>query len=137
MRRSNWPAFGLLLLALPAMAGPIYKWVDRAGQVHYSDTPQPGWEAVDLRGAAAVSTITTTPGENGTGANGEAPAPAAEVAAASPERCAQKKRELASYQSATSVVERDIFGKERTFSGEERSKLIELTQREIERLCAE
>ena len=46
MRRS---AFFLLamLLALPAWAGQVYKWVDQSGRFHFSDTAQPGWTRID------------------------------------------------------------------------------------------
>jgi hypothetical protein len=35
---------GLLLLAamLPALAADVYRWTDKEGKVHYSDTPPPG-----------------------------------------------------------------------------------------------
>lgn len=40
--------FAVLLIALPAGAG-TYKWVDKNGNVHYSDTPPPqGAEEVEL-----------------------------------------------------------------------------------------
>lgn len=45
--RTSRTIFGLLLLALftPACAQTMYRWVDKAGQVHYSDTPP----AIDVK----------------------------------------------------------------------------------------
>jgi len=38
----------LLLAPLATLAGPVYKWTDADGVVHYSDQPQPGAEKVDI-----------------------------------------------------------------------------------------
>jgi hypothetical protein len=36
----RWKLFTLMLLVGPmALAGPIYKWVDENGVIHYSDQP--------------------------------------------------------------------------------------------------
>lgn len=39
----------LALLGTAAQAGTVYRWVDEDGRVHYSDSPRPGAEAVELR----------------------------------------------------------------------------------------
>lgn len=41
-------------LALTAQAGPIYKWVDKDGVVHYSDQDSPGAEKIVTLGALNV-----------------------------------------------------------------------------------
>ena len=50
----------LCLLASAAMADQMYKWVDSAGQVHYSQTPPPGTavqaKSVDIQGAQQYTT---------------------------------------------------------------------------------
>lgn len=38
----------LLLASLATVAGPVYKWTDADGVVHYSDQPHPGAEKVDI-----------------------------------------------------------------------------------------
>lgn len=45
---SNIFRLALLAAVLPAVAGKLYKWVDEDGNVHYSDSPVEGAEAVDL-----------------------------------------------------------------------------------------
>jgi len=47
-----------LLMATLALAGAqVYQWVDTNGQRHFSDTPQPGWEPVEI----SVSRPSSTP----------------------------------------------------------------------------
>lgn len=43
----------LVLIAVPALAQTVYRWVDSNGVVHYSDMPHKGAKAVQL-GAATV-----------------------------------------------------------------------------------
>ena len=50
------PARGLSALCLLALCGAaaaatLYRWVDAQGVVHYSDTPQPGAETLNISGA--------------------------------------------------------------------------------------
>jgi hypothetical protein len=45
----RWKLFTLMLLAAPlALAGPIYKWVDENGVVHYSDQPHENAQKIQL-----------------------------------------------------------------------------------------
>lgn len=45
----RWKLFTLMLLACPlAFAGPIYKWVDENGVVHYSDQPHENAQKIQL-----------------------------------------------------------------------------------------
>lgn len=39
----------LSLLAGSAQAATVYRWVDEDGKVHYSDSPRPGAERIELR----------------------------------------------------------------------------------------
>jgi hypothetical protein len=48
-----WMVLGLLLLAPPVRANEIYRWTDRAGGVHFSNTPTVGAEPTDLEAPAA------------------------------------------------------------------------------------
>jgi hypothetical protein len=45
----RWKLFTLMLLAAPlAFAGPIYKWVDENGVIHYSDQPHENAQKIHL-----------------------------------------------------------------------------------------
>jgi Domain of unknown function (DUF4124) len=45
----RWKLFTLMLLAGPlALAGPIYKWVDENGVIHYSDQPHENAQQIHL-----------------------------------------------------------------------------------------
>ena len=48
---------GLVALALPARANEIYRWTDRTGSVHYTNTPTVGAQPTDMpeRNAAEAS----------------------------------------------------------------------------------
>jgi len=45
---------GLLALAAPVRANEIYRWTDRAGGVHYGNTPTVGAEPTDTEAPAAA-----------------------------------------------------------------------------------
>lgn len=54
MRALSRPNHGLtglaaVLLALPALAGPVYQWKDANGVTHYSDKPPAGQQYQDRR----------------------------------------------------------------------------------------
>jgi Domain of unknown function (DUF4124) len=45
----RWKLFTLMLLAWPlAFAGPVYKWVDESGVVHYSDQPHENAQQIHI-----------------------------------------------------------------------------------------
>lgn len=114
----------LMGVVAPLAAAPVYKWVDAQGQVHYGDTPKPGWTRVD-RAAPAP------------GAAARTPAPAVDEVQAQLriEQCARRREQLETYQNASQVVTRDVLGSERVLSETERLKLIEQTQRQVAELC--
>lgn len=45
----------MLLPCAAVLAGPVYKWVDEKGVVHYSDQPHPNAEKVELSSAQTYS----------------------------------------------------------------------------------
>jgi hypothetical protein len=49
----------LIALALPAVAAQAWRWKDDKGVVHYSDTPVPGAERVDLPSPPQQGTVVT------------------------------------------------------------------------------
>jgi hypothetical protein len=67
-------ALAMLVTAGSAVATTLYRWVDAQGVVHYSDTPQPGAQAVDVHSA---QTYRAPPAPKGTTASQPAAAPAA------------------------------------------------------------
>jgi len=45
----RWKLFTLMLLACPlAVAGPVYKWVDENGVIHYSDQPHENAQKIHI-----------------------------------------------------------------------------------------
>src|SRR5579863_7149001 len=55
-------ALSLFALAGAVMSAVTYRWVDAQGVVHYSDTPHPGAEVIQLSGAQTYhGTLNTTP----------------------------------------------------------------------------
>jgi len=50
MRKSRHPGSGLLALIVlvPLLLGTTYRWVDRQGQVHYTDTPPPAGTSYEV-----------------------------------------------------------------------------------------
>ena len=43
------PLFLIVCISTVAQAASVYRWVDSDGQIHYSDLPSAGSEAVELR----------------------------------------------------------------------------------------
>jgi hypothetical protein len=96
----RWKLFTLMLLACPlAFAGPVYKWVDENGVVHYSDQPHENAQKIHVgepqtykagqyadpgAGAAAASPVSykcavTSPADQQTITNTDAVAVGAQV----------------------------------------------------------
>ena len=50
MRKSHhaWSRVLMLILLAPLMLGTTFKWIDRQGQVHYTDTPPPAGTAYEV-----------------------------------------------------------------------------------------
>lgn len=123
MRMAKVVALGLTLAMAPAMAAQVYKWVDAGGRIHYGDQPQPGWKRVDVNAPPASAPP------------GAAPAPV-QYGSVDQAACEQKRKELESYQKAARVIERDALGREKEFNPEDRKKLVELTQKQVDDTCA-
>ncbi|MFT4047701.1 MAG: DUF4124 domain-containing protein [Solimonas sp.] len=109
-------------MSAAASAGPVYKWVDRSGHIHYGDTPEPGWTRVDP-GRANTST-------------GEAPQTGDDVASEAQAAECQKQREaLGSYRNAARIVERDALGNEKEYSAEQKQQLVARAEAQVEQAC--
>lgn len=64
----------LLLLASPALAATVWKWVDKGGVTHYSDTPIEGAVKVELNTGSGNRWDTATPHGYATSSPAAAPA---------------------------------------------------------------
>ena len=98
----------------------VFRWVDKNGVVHYSDQPVQNSAEIELK---------TPPVSE----------PDPKAAAESSKRkadCDTKQTQLTSYQQASTISETDGLGNSRTYSAEEKQKLIDLTQKYISDNCA-
>jgi hypothetical protein len=119
MRRSV--AVTVLLCSLAAasvQAAEVYKYTDKSGKSHFSDTPQPGWNKVN---------VTPVP-PTGTEMNPEQAQRAAE--------CAKRSEELAGYKSAAAITEKNGLGVVHEYTEDEKRQLIEATEKDVNKLCA-
>jgi Domain of unknown function (DUF4124) len=64
---SLWLAIALLIASAPALAEDVYKWVDKSGNVHYSDLPPSSIEAKRMpkrsKDALPAQTTPAQPGQ--------------------------------------------------------------------------
>ena len=97
----------LCLLAQQAPAAEVYRWVDAAGEVHYSATPPPGGQQAEQ--------LNVRVGKGSTPAPAASPAPTPAAQAQPPQKSAEEKaREEQEYEAerqaqcanARSIVER-------------------------------
>lgn len=152
------PLLAAVLLAVTATAGAeqLYKWVDSNGKVRYSDAPQAGWKRVDAPAAAPglPAAPDASDEEDDTELTPDEPLPTdepeatdqSEKAAAEPadpepsaalkaSECKKRQEQLAGYEKASRIVEKDAKGKEKTYSETDRLKLIERTRQQVKELC--
>lgn len=67
----------VLLLALPASETDVYRWVDSAGQAHYSDQWQPGAEKIRIQESPGFAAPKPAAAATAAPAAGRQPVPAA------------------------------------------------------------
>ena len=84
MRTVGWMVLGLLALAPTVRADEIYRWTDRAGGVHFSNTPTVGAEPTDMEAPPAEADASA--GSVHGGAPVEEAAPAGEAAPSDEDR---------------------------------------------------
>lgn len=105
-------------------AGAIYKFVDPQGRQHFADQPKAGWTRVDVR-----TSVVETEGA-------EAPEETREQAVTRAADCARKQEQLRTYRNASRIVERDALGREKEYSDEERTSLIQKYEQDVQ-ACAQ
>ncbi|WP_439639581.1 DUF4124 domain-containing protein [Nevskia sp.] len=117
----RWPIAALLaalLLMPPASAeSRIYRWTDAAGNEHFSDAPPTHARAVKLPAARPAPT---------------AAAPAVDAAA-----CTGKREQLARFRQADRITETNALGETRSYSDDERRRLIATTEADVRAICGE
>ena len=118
-------AAALLCMCAAAQAAEVYKWVDQQGRIHFGDRPQPGWKKMEVKSTSGDGRSSSAP------AGSAPPAPQTASSAA----CSTKRQQLESYRRATELVERNPLGEERALTEEQRTKLIQLTEQQIDQLC--
>jgi len=124
-----------------AMAdGKIYRWVDKNGRVHYTDSPTSTSQEVAAPNVPMIGD-SENPGEQRpeNASDGAPPRAAPSSAKGDPnsEACKQARDNLASYQKAARIVQTDASGKETEVDDDQRIKLIERTQGEVKSLCGD
>ncbi|MGH8506063.1 MAG: DUF4124 domain-containing protein [Stenotrophobium sp.] len=122
MRIRSAYAVVLLAVAVPALAGSVYQWTDTQGNVHFGDNPAQGAKKLNLDPT-----------------DGSAPPPQDAVAreAQRVADCSRKRDQLTTFKSAARIVEKDALGKEHEYTGQERTQLIELTQKQVDTACSD
>ena len=61
MRRAHLTLLLLAAVSMPAWSTTVYKWVDDAGIVHFSDTPRPGAVALEVGSPQTYAAPAGTP----------------------------------------------------------------------------
>ncbi|WP_028081587.1 DUF4124 domain-containing protein [Solimonas soli] len=111
-------------LSAAANAGQVYKWVDKSGHFHFSDTPQPGWTRIDAGRANALTAEVPRVGDD----------PGSEAQAA---ECQKRRDTLASYRNAARIVERDALGNEKEYGPEQKQALVARAEQQVAEACGE
>ncbi len=139
-------ALALTALLLPAGAADIYRWVDESGQVHFGDRPPTG-------DAERLAVPSSPPPAAAAGARHERTrrlldafaaeraerreerAEAAARKAAREQRCAQARRDRASFENASRVVRYDDAGNRIVLDGEAYEAAHRRVVESVEQLC--
>lgn len=131
--RTAWMLIGLALVSGAVHADKIYRWTGSDDKVYYGDNPPIG--ARDVRPFdRKVGTTSSSPGAS---ASLSAAAGSADDEARRAADCARKQAQLSTYRNATLLMERDSLGREREYSEEERARLIEITEADLDAQCGD
>lgn len=134
----------VLMLALPAFAGQVYKWTDAKGTVHYSDAPPPQgahYSRVRVEGAGADTPEQPASGPAQPAATGNAPAAAssAHVADTPDNRaklCADLRKNIALLESSQPLAVDADGNKQQTLDTARRSQELATERDQYQRYCS-
>jgi hypothetical protein len=138
----------LVGLAATSAEARMYKWTDAEGNVQYTQTPPPGFDAERIAPAAPPPTPRPAPapatpaeepqgdepGEGAVPQEARTPDPA-EVAAQRAERCAKARDALTKLQATGRVRVTQADGTTVVMPEEERQANIDKAQQQIEKHC--
>ena len=118
----------ILVLAMcvfcaPALAGDVYKWVDKDGKTHFGDRPKTGGEEVEIRTGGGKGPALHDPAEVVRVTEHDA-------------ECQRRKQKLGVYKAAPSISETDNLGKMREYSEQERLEFIKRYEQQTAEACA-
>ncbi|HEX7112829.1 MAG TPA: DUF4124 domain-containing protein [Mizugakiibacter sp.] len=134
----------VLMLALPAFAGQVYKWTDAKGTVHYSDSPPPQgarYSRVRVAGAAAQTPEQPAPGQTPPGgAPGAAPAAAsstrvADTAVNRAKLCADLRKNIALLEGDQPLAVDADGNKQQNLDAARRSQELATERDQYQRYC--
>lgn len=120
------PVLLMLPLLLPAAApasGKTYRWTDERGRVHYGDISAPRSERVEIQPGSGITLAQPTPAEL--------------EAATRAQDCERRRDQLASYRRAEEITETDALGKTRSYTADERERLLLRVQQQVQEACAD
>jgi hypothetical protein len=113
----------LLFCAVAAAQAPtLYKWVDKDGHVHYGDSP----------GDPRAKPINPTVLNNGEDATTTTDPAAVEK---KQQECKHKAEEYNRFKAAGGISETDALGNSRTYTAEEKDKLVERKRQDLVQQC--
>lgn len=130
--RAALMALCLLTVTAQAPAAKIFRWTGPDGATHYGDQPAPdarNVEGVERRSGAVPGKAADKAPSDDAGDETE------EQRSARLAECKTRRRQLATYQRATQLIDKDALGRERVYSAEDQRLLIEKTQAEVATLC--
>lgn len=111
----------VLLWSGAAAAGDrTYRWTDAQGRVHYSDVRNEKGEPVEVKPGRGID---------------KAPKDSPAAVAARQVECQRRKDQVLVYNSSAQISETDSLGNTRTYTPEERQKLIDRAQQQVLEAC--
>ena len=130
----------VLMLALPAFAGQVYKWTDAKGTVHYSDSPPPQgahFSRVRVAGAGAETPEQPAAGQTQPG-TAPAAASSARVADTPDNRaklCADLRKNIALLESDQPLAVDASGNKQQNLDAARRSQELATERDQYQRYC--